>query len=670
MLARLARLWRRPPAAESGAPAAAAPAGPPPTLADDLRAAGRALGDWCRARREQPVLYSTLAAGAIEAVTDLDGERVRRTAAAAERILRHEFDLLGSGPCVPRDPDRQPHDDYSPIDWYLDPVRQLRFRRGVPHKQWNLLEMRPANADIKYPWELARCQHWATLGQAYRLIGDARCAIEIARELDDFVEANPTGVGINWTCTMDVGLRAANWAIGLEMVRSSPALDEAFWQRAYAALFDHGVFIRNNLENTYEVTSNHFLSNLVGLLFLGYAFGDLPHGAEWRAFSRAAIEQEMSVQVLPDGADYESSIPYHRLVAELFLGALRLCDARGDPMPDAFRSRVRGMIEYLAAVTRPDGLMPQIGDADDGRLHIFEGYGETTPQDARHLIGAAGAVFDEPGWRALGGRAGAWEAAWWGMPVAPFAQASAGAPTPVARLFPQAGIAVARTPHAHYLVVTNSVVGTNGFGNHKHNDLLSFEYHREGVPLVVDPGSYVYTSDADARNRFRGTAYHNTVMVDGVEQNELRPDWLFRLFETSHAESVAFAERDGIVEYAGRHHGYERLPEPVTHERTFRFDKASGDLVVVDRLGGRGTHDLRWHFHLAPGVQAHASADTVALTTKGRTCTLALPTGMSTAISPADYSPSYGVKVPCLAIELFQQVELAGERVWEFAFRR
>ena len=32
----------------------------------------------------------------------------------------------------------------------------------------------------------------------------------------------------------------------------------------------------------------------------------------------------MRVQVLPDGADYESSVPYHRLVAELFLAGDRL----------------------------------------------------------------------------------------------------------------------------------------------------------------------------------------------------------------------------------------------------------------------------------------------------------------------------------------------------------
>ena len=242
----------------------------------------------------------------------------------------------------------------------------------------------------------------------------------------------------------------------------------------------------------------------------------------------------MKVQVLPDGADYESSIPYHRLVAELFLGAARLADCQGAPLSPALsRSRYATWSAYLAAVTRPDGLMPQVGDADDGRLHVFDGYGTTSPQDGRASVRSRVGHVRRAGVgracrrrrRVGGGVVGSRRAA-----VAARGRAARSA----GELFPQTPASPSmRSAAGHYLLVTNGVVGTNGFGNHKHNDQLSFEYHHGGVPLIVDPGSYVYTSDADARNRFRGTAFHNTVCVDGVEQNELRPDWLFRLFETS-----------------------------------------------------------------------------------------------------------------------------------------
>ena len=123
------------------------------------------------------------------------------------------------------------------------------------------------------------------------------------------------------------------------------------------------------------------------------------------------------------------------------------------------------------------------------------------------------------------------------------------------------------------------------------------------------------------------------------------------------------------MEYIGKHHGYERLPEPVTHERTFRFHRESGDLVIVDRLDGRGRHDVAWHFHFAPGVQARADGGRVLLTAAGRTWTLTLPAETTVAILAADYSPSYGVKIPCLAIDASARIELAGERAWEIAFR-
>jgi hypothetical protein len=586
------------------------------------------------------------------------------TVDAAERALRHEFNLLGSGPFVPVDPERPRRGTYAPIDWYLDPVRQLRFPRGVPHKEWKLYEMRPGNADVKYPWELARCQHWPVLGQAFVLTGDERFAREIANELDDFVEANPIGIGINFTCTMDVAIRAVNWSIALQLVRRSTSLDAAFWRRAYRALYDTGVFTWNNLENTYEVTSNHFLSNVVGLWFLGTVFEDLPAGREWLAFARESLEREILVQVLPDGADYESSVPYHRLVAELFLASLRLGDLRQTPLSDRYRERVRDMVAFLAAVTRPDGLMPQAGDADDGRLHVFSGYGTVSPQDARHLFGPAGAMFNESEWTRLSGDAGRWETEWWGFesraPAPGVARSSS-------RLFPDAGLAVMRAGESHYLLASNGIVGTKGFGNHKHNDLLSFEYHHSGVPLIVDPGSYVYTSDFAARNRFRSTASHNTLQIDGEEQNDLKPEWIFRLFETSHAEHVGFVETAECVEYTGRHHGYERFDLPAIHERTFRLSKRDGAVTIIDRLEGSGDHDLRWHFHLSPGVEAQAlDASAIRLSAGGKAWRLRVPHGLDARISAAEYSPSYGVTQPCLAVDAHARIALEGAQTWEW----
>ena len=479
------------------------------------------------------------------------------------------------------------------------------------------------------------------------------------------MEANPVGTGVNWTCTMDVAIRAANWALGLELVRSCPGLAVGFWSEAYEALFDHGVFIERNLENTFEVTSNHFLSNIVGLFYLAVVFGDLPRGRTWDRQCRTWLEQEMTVQVLPDGADYESSVPYHRLVAELFLGAARLADDTGRPLSQALNTRLRSMVDLLAAVLRPDGLMPQVGDADDGRLHVLSGYGVWQPQDAAHLFGPAACFFEHPDWMRLAGRWGGWEAAWWGfdpalpLPDGPLVRDGV-------RQFAHAGLTVIRQ-RGDYLLVTNGVVGTAGFGNHKHNDLLGFEYHVAGVPVLVDPGSYVYTSDPDARNLFRSTRSHNTLSVDGHEQNEFRPDWLFRMFERARPEHLALVEGDAFVQYRGRHHGFAHLAEPVVHERAFTWTRASGALTIVDRLEGRGSHSVRWHFHFAPGVEVvPREGGRFELRLPGAVVTMTAPAVLRSSVTPAWYSPSYGVRRGCLALDLEVVERLDGCREYTF----
>ena len=662
MFARTSRLFLRVRKETSSEPAI----GPPRTWADEVAKAGTTADEWTARRRRRSALPVNVGDAAVDWMRRECDAQVTGTIAAASRVLRHEFDLLGSGPYRPDDPDRSPAEDgYRPIDWYLDPVSGLRFPQGVPLGDWNFDAMRPGRADIKLPWELSRCQHWPLLGQAYRLSGDDRFAVEIANQLRDFVAANPIGTAVNWSCTMDVALRAANWAIGLELVKASPALTSEFWRDAYVALFEHGAFIETHLENTYEVTSNHFLSNIVGLLYVAAVFDDLPCGAVWNRRCRQWLAEEIDVQVLADGADYESSVPYHRLVTELFLGAARLADYAADPLPQNILDRLPAMIEFLAAVLRPDGLMPQIGDADDGRLHVLSGYGTWRPQDARHLFGPAAAMFRRADWAALGGESGRWEAVWWGLdPLEP----AVSSPELRAdfRHFPMAGLTVMRRGR-HYLLVTNGRVGTAGFGNHKHNDLLGFEYHVDGIPIFVDAGSYVYTSDPEARNLFRGTRSHNTMSVDGEEQNELRPEWLFRMFERANPEHLELRHKGEWLRYRGRHYGYAQLSQPVVVERTFALSIPDGRLTITDVLKGEGRHRLDWHFHFAPNVGVTlVTDDRIEIRTAGVALGMRLPCAVHAVVAPAWYSPSYGVREPCLGVDLFRDEEFAGRHEYGF----
>ena len=94
----------------------------------------------------------------------------------------------------------------------------------------------------------------------------------------------------------------------------------------------------------------------------------------------------MEHQVRPDGCDHEASIPYHRLVTELFVAGTQAVDSQ---LPDAFapayRERLEAMLRFTAAYTRPDGDAPMVGDNDSGRFLPLDGYGDGY-RSHRHLL--------------------------------------------------------------------------------------------------------------------------------------------------------------------------------------------------------------------------------------------------------------------------------------------
>ena len=186
----------------------------PNSLPLDLEHAGLNFATWHKRAATSARLPHSLKTEQIEIIRTRDPQRIEACVLDAETVMRHEFNLLGSGPYRPTCPSRPvTAGGYAPIDWALDPIRQLRFKEGFSHLTWELYRDRPGNADVKFPWELARCQHFLQLAQAWICTKNPKYAQEILSQISDFNEANSAGIGVNWTCTMDVGLRAASWAI-------------------------------------------------------------------------------------------------------------------------------------------------------------------------------------------------------------------------------------------------------------------------------------------------------------------------------------------------------------------------------------------------------------------------------------------------------------------------
>ncbi|MBA3475368.1 MAG: alginate lyase family protein [Actinobacteria bacterium] len=607
--------------------------GPARARALDERALLRALGDdslescWDRLRRRS-FLKAEVSSEDLAHVAPGERERVL---AAAERAASRDLDLLGTGPFrLGR-----------PADWHTD----VKTATTWPPAWWRDIEYAQLDrpSDVKVPWEISRLQWLLPAGQAYLLDGDERHAHTVLETLDEWIEANPYGESVNWVSPMEAAIRILSLTWLFHALAASDAWqDGGFRLRFLRTVYLHGDFVARNLERS-DVNGNHLDADAAGIVFAGLFFGSGRGPARWAKLGWSLLLAELPRQVTPDGVDFEMSTAYHRFVTELFLLPALLRRRQGLSVPQWYLQRLEAMARFVAAYARPDGSSPAWGDADDARALPLGGQ----PLGDHRYLGATMAAAWGAAVPLSGPRS---EVAWLLGPAA--AEALEDRPPAGSELFPDGGCAVLRAGDDHVFVDCGPV-GLAGRGGHGHNDITSVDATLAGVPLLVDPGSYVYTASPEWRNRFRSTAAHNAVQVDGHELNRFgAAAHLWSLRDDARPVGASLVERNGLNVFRGGHTGYELLHPPVWVSRKVALETRSHRLLVVDELTGVGGRSTRTRWHLAPGARLTLGRQDAEIEAGGLRFTVVWSNAWQGAAVRSWFSPSYGIRTEVDCLEL------------------
>jgi len=506
----------------------------------------------------------------------------------ADKICRGQFPFLGYGT---RELGQEPKwnvDFVSGIEWPPDNATERNI-------------VRFDGSDVKAPFELSRLQFLPVLGKAYVLTKDERYRENAKRLLSQWIEKNPVGAGVNWSIAMEAALRAMSICFLLDLISPLRPDEERWLATVTRCLWHHMLYIEAHIEFSHLVNSNHYLSNIVGLLCLS-EFLDGSQMPAKRQLYRRKVEAEILRQVYEDGGDYEASTGYHVLVTQMFTSALLLMLA-GKVAPDPeFLERLRRMYGLMDELASPSGQLPHVGDCDDGRVELLLDDLQqmlNLPVEERnslrisHLLGLGKYLF--------GGSSEATDdARWYGLIETQPASGGTNACPERVTVFPQSGIAIARAEQVEVLffAVPNGIFGK---GSHNHNDKLTFVLRLDGEEVLCDPGTGTYTRDPKLRNQLRATPAHNTVVVDTQEQNTIDSGRSGLFWSGSEAEVSRIEQwrEHGDLVLRASHSGYKRLG--VMHTRTIRLQEGKSTAVVVDELTGSGIHGFEVNFQLAPG---------------------------------------------------------------------
>jgi hypothetical protein len=533
-------------------------------------------------------------------------------------------------------------------DWRFNKTWALR-----PYWQHDFYEPRTEPYDAKFPWELSRLAMVVHLLQGQAVADSDVYGLLALDILRDWRRANPIAESIAWT-PMEASMRAINLVLLLELAAVAPftsnRLKNDLIGEFLLLLYCHGVFVWNHIEFT-DVRGNHYAANVVALLLIGAVFQPYRKaGRRWLAYGGSRLAKEARLQYLSDGVNFERSVAYHRLVTELFLLGTLAMQRLGRGVDSATHDILRNACRYAAACRRPDGLAVNAGDSDDAKLIDFDG---AEPRDHAALISIGAAFFDDENLRKTVPQDSL--AVAWLFGHAP-SRRNQESPERRSQIdYFEAGGVVTWRQSDDYIWIDVGEVGMNGRGGHGHNDLFSFELILDGAPVIVDPGTYLYTGDLAARDWFRSTAAHNSLQVGEQELADLQGPW--RIADQARPFDVAVSEPVGRCVVRGSHTGYRRLPYPATVTRVFDWGGAPWSLTITDRLSCVRQQNTKRRLHLCPGAIVTVNEQSASLLVGAMTYDLTWPAATRASVELGSVSYRYGHRIDAPVLLLEQALE-------------
>ena len=570
------------------------------------------------------------------------------------------------------------------------PPVPLQLVPPPPLSHWtSYARQHEASQDIKFTWEPARFSWAVVLARAYHLTSDQRYAASFWQYTEHFLSANPPFEGPNWVSAQEVALRLISLIFAYQVFSLSPHTTVAHSRLLLEAVAVHAARIPLTWPYAHAQDNNHLLSEAAGLLTASLALPHHPHASRWSRLGWSWFTRAIRSQFDRDGAYTQHSANYHRLALQLCLWLDRLLP---HSFPPPLLHRLSSASRWLLNLHDPhSGRLPNLGPNDGALLLPLS----TTPfDDFRPVLQSASAAFLDR----LPFPPGPWDESrlWLGLPqhvgqafslsTSSADPVQAGKPAPDAGPASDAGrgrglesaSSLPPTPHLlrspdglswAYLRLAH-FTSRPGHADQLHLDLWSC-----GLNLALDAGTYLYNAPPPWDNPLAGTAVHNTLTVDGLDQ--MTPAGRFLFLDWAQARLLSYDDRSLTAE----HDGYRRLG--LLHRRTlsisennvWRIDDSLlplagpppsphtaclhwllpdwGYSLVSDQVpeNESGSFSLLLESpHGQVGIRLSGGSSQLQLTRAGELLYGAGPLKPTWGWS----SPTYGVKIPALSLRLSQ----------------
>ena len=299
--------------------------------------------------------------------------------------------------------------DYEPINWFIDYKSGFYFEPLIYNSVKKNLAVigNKCGIDIKCPWELGRLQHLVQLAVFAVYDKNIRNKIiqEFRDEIYDFIISNPIGKTVQWSCAMDVSIRLTNILVSYDLLKQIDTTDilNSYFDIVFEKfVFESAEYVLQHLEyaGKNHPSGNHYLADLVGIVFAGAYLPGSKKVDAWLVFAVQEMINQFQLQFYEEGSNFEGSTSYHRLSSEFVLyttalvygilagkkkdifkyydknqverllsfGRQRYNLKREDFFPEWYLNRLFNAGVFTWNIMNNNNRIVQVGDNDNGRL--------------------------------------------------------------------------------------------------------------------------------------------------------------------------------------------------------------------------------------------------------------------------------------------------------------
>ncbi len=415
--------------------------------------------------------------------------------------------------------------------------------------------------DARINWELNRHYQFIILSKNYFITKNKKYLKEFIYLFNNYNENNLFLHGISWTSIMEIAIRCNSWTYAYAFLYKTD-INKEILNKIKISIINMTDYIYKHYSK-YSSANNHLIIESYILLQSGILF----NYKKWLNKGYKILNKELYKQNYKDGINKEMSTHYQLFYLEAMGLSIRLLKNNNIYIPSNWYTLLKKMIGYIYNLKIGDNIII-FGDNDEGKILDING----NVNYLEYVLSLYSIILNKQYIKNCNNENINW------LYKEKQINNKKNNIKEYNNICYKSGVTILNSmDNKVKIAIDHGNLGYKSIKAHGHADALSFILSINNKIIFIDPGTYVYHNNIEARNYYRKTINHNTVEINNKDQAKILGPFLWG--KSYKCKILEYKNKKDEIILKVSHNGYKKI----IHTRTFIFNKKN-KLIIIDEF--------------------------------------------------------------------------------------